>query len=107
MSYSIQSMYNWYRNTLRNPKYRWWIILGTIAYLFMPFDIAPDFLPIIGQVDDVALVTLLVAELSQMMVGYFKTRQGETVEEAASPVTEGSSEKNATVDVQATSVNQS
>ncbi|MFM2065069.1 MAG: hypothetical protein RLZZ507_4740, partial [Cyanobacteriota bacterium] len=25
MSFSIQSLYTWYRNVLRNPKYRWWV----------------------------------------------------------------------------------
>lgn len=84
MSNSIQSLYNWYRNTLRNPKYRWWIVLGTIAYLVSPFDIAPDFIPIIGQIDDVAVVTLLVAEISQMLIEYTKTRQNPT--EVASAV---------------------
>ena len=47
MNFSIQSVYNWYRETLRNPKYRWWIILGTLAYLVSPIDIAPDFLPVV------------------------------------------------------------
>ena len=54
MNFSIQSVYTWYRETLRNPKYRWWIILGTLAYLISPIDIAPDFLPVIGQIDDPA-----------------------------------------------------
>jgi len=29
---------------------------GIIAYLIMPFDIIPDFIPVIGYVDDVAVV---------------------------------------------------
>lgn len=75
MSFSIQAVYNWYRNIIRNPKYRWWVIIGTLAYLLSPFDISPDLLPFIGQIDDVALVTLLVAELSQQAIGFFKNRQ--------------------------------
>ncbi len=75
MSFSIQSLYSWYRNTLRNPKYRWWMILGTLAYLISPIDIAPDFLPIVGQIDDIALVTLLVSEVSQIVIEYAKSRQ--------------------------------
>lgn len=75
MSFSIQSLYNWYRNTLRNPKYRWWIILGTFAYLLSPFDISPDFLPIVGQIDDLAVATLLISEVSQMAIEYFKSAQ--------------------------------
>ena len=75
MSFSIESMYNWYRSTIRNPRYRWWIVLGTLAYVLSPIDIAPDFIPIAGQIDDIALVTLMVAEVSQMAIEYFKSRQ--------------------------------
>jgi uncharacterized membrane protein YkvA (DUF1232 family) len=69
------SVFTWYRNTLRNPKYRWWIILGTLAYLLNPIDVSPDFLPIIGEIDDIALVTLLVAEVSQIVIEKVKQRQ--------------------------------
>jgi uncharacterized membrane protein YkvA (DUF1232 family) len=75
MNFSIQSFYNWYRNTLRHPKYRWLVILGTLAYLVSPLDIAPDFLPILGQVDDIMLLTLLVSEVSQLVMDYGKSRQ--------------------------------
>ena len=59
MKFSVQSVYEWYRSTLRNPKYRWWVILGTLVYLVSPIDIAPDFLPIVGQLDDVFLLTII------------------------------------------------
>ncbi|AFY64605.1 YkvA family protein [Geitlerinema sp. PCC 7407] len=75
MKFSPQSFYNWYRETLRNPKYRWWIVLGSLFYLFMPFDFLPDFIPGVGQLDDVAIMMLLVSEVSQMMIEGFKTRQ--------------------------------
>jgi uncharacterized membrane protein YkvA (DUF1232 family) len=74
----MTSIYNWYRNTLRNPKYRWWIVLGTLAYLISPFDIAPDFIPFIGEIDDVMLATLLVTEVSQLFLEKFKSRQENT-----------------------------
>jgi uncharacterized membrane protein YkvA (DUF1232 family) len=67
-------MYDWYRNTIRNPKYRWWIILGTLAYLLMPFDFLPDFIPVIGQLDDAVLVTLLFAEVSQLVLDRVKNK---------------------------------
>lgn len=76
MNFSIQSVYGWYRNTLRNPKYRWWVILGTALYFIMPFDLAPDFLPLVGELDDVFLLTLLVSEVSQMAIEGYKTRKG-------------------------------
>jgi uncharacterized membrane protein YkvA (DUF1232 family) len=52
---------------LANPKYRWWVIAGTLVYLLSPFDIAPNFIPFIGQIDDAIVVTLLATELSQVL----------------------------------------
>ena len=103
MNFSIQSVYNWYRDTLRNPKYRWWIILGTLAYLISPIDIAPDFLPVVGQIDDVAIAVLLISEISQMSIDYFKSRQTKTnsASEATDTYAEGTAR---TVDVEASSV---
>jgi uncharacterized membrane protein YkvA (DUF1232 family) len=93
-----QSIYNWYRNTLRNPKYRWWMILGSLLYIVSPIDISPDFLPIIGQIDDVVILTLLVSEVSQLLIDTAKARKGETV----APTTDSATDK--TVDVDAVSV---
>jgi uncharacterized membrane protein YkvA (DUF1232 family) len=97
-NFSIQSLYNWYRNTIRNPRYRWWMILGTMLYLFSPIDIAPDFIPFIGQLDDVMLLTLLVSEVSQLLVDKVKARQGEAV------VADTNKSAEKTVDVDAVSV---
>ena len=70
----MASIYNWYRNTLRHPKYRWWLILGTLVYLVSPIDIAPDFIPIVGEIDDLMLATLLVTEVSQLFLDKFKSQ---------------------------------
>ena len=75
MNFSLSSLYDWYRNAIRHPKYRWWIMLGTIIYLISPIDIAPDFLPVLGQVDDVMLAGLLFTELSQIMIAKLQARQ--------------------------------
>jgi uncharacterized membrane protein YkvA (DUF1232 family) len=97
-NFSIQSLYNWYRNTIRNPKYRWWMVLGTLLYIFSPIDIAPDFIPIIGQLDDVMILTLLVSEVSQLLIDSAKSRKAETVASNTGDTTEK------TVDVDAVSV---
>ena len=75
MKISLQSIYNWYRQAIRNPKYRWWVILGTLTYLVLPFDIVPDFLPIIGEIDDLVLVSLLLTEVFQLVMESLKSRQ--------------------------------
>jgi uncharacterized membrane protein YkvA (DUF1232 family) len=87
MKFPLQSLYDWYRNTIRHPKYRWWIIGGTLIYLISPFDIAPDFLPILGEIDDVALVTLLVAEVSQLVLDKVKSKSSKKTPEAATTTT--------------------
>ena len=100
MNNSIQSVYNWYRNAIRNSKYRWWVVLGTLAYIFSPFDISPDFLPIIGQLDDVVLLTLLISELSQQLIEYTQARQAQKDAKTAETVSTG----NAAVNVESVSV---
>lgn len=105
MKFSIQSVYTWYRNLLRNPRYRWWVILGTLVYLISPIDIAPDFLPIVGELDDVFLLTLLISEVSQLVIEGFKVRQ-ENKNSNTAQTTEGSAStsNNNTIDVDAVSV---
>lgn len=100
MNFSIQAVYNWYRNLLRNPKYRWWVILGTALYFISPIDIAPDFLPIVGQLDDVFLLTLLVSEVSQMVIEGAKARKANSGSNNPTTTTNTAN----TVDVDAISV---
>ena len=69
MKQLVESFYAWYRSSLRHPKYRWLIIFGTLAYLLSPIDISPDVFPIVGWIDDGILITLLVAEVSQLLQG--------------------------------------
>lgn len=102
MRFSIQSLYTWYRGLIRNPKYRNWVILATIAYLVLPFDISPDILPIVGQIDDVIIATLLITEVSQLAVDWVKKGQtGPQAKTAPAPVGVAAAHSHQTVDVEA------
>ncbi len=83
MAVGMKSIYAWYRGLIRNPKYRWWIILGSLIYLLSPLDISPDVIPIVGQIDDLAILALMLSELSQLAIEGFRRRQG--VEVASNP----------------------
>ena len=74
MNFSLESLYSWYRSMIRNPQYRWWIVLGTLAYLWSPIDILPDIFPNIGWIDDGLLATLLVSEISQLVLTRLKLK---------------------------------
>jgi uncharacterized membrane protein YkvA (DUF1232 family) len=66
-TFPLKTLYNWYRELVANPKYRWWIIGGTLLYLVNPIDIIPDVLPIVGQIDDAVLITLVASEISSVL----------------------------------------
>ncbi|MEB3219382.1 MAG: YkvA family protein [Nostocales cyanobacterium 94392] len=104
MKFSIQSVYEWYRGLIRNPKYRWWVVLGTLLYFVSPIDVIPDIFPIAGQVDDVFLLTLLIGEVSQLAIEGFKARKGVTEKETTANSSEDATKNAGTIDVDAVSV---
>ncbi len=59
---------NWYRQLLRNSKYRWVVLFGTLVYLVSPIDIAPDMIPILGWLDDGLIATIAITEISQILL---------------------------------------
>jgi uncharacterized membrane protein YkvA (DUF1232 family) len=59
----FKSELNLYRALIADPrtptsgKLILWLI---IAYIFMPFDIIPDFIPVLGQLDEIILIPILI-----------------------------------------------
>jgi len=48
---------------LRHPQAPGWLKLGTALvalYLFSPIDLIPDFIPVIGMMDDIILVPMAI-----------------------------------------------
>jgi uncharacterized membrane protein YkvA (DUF1232 family) len=42
----------------RVPRRRKALLLGVVGYLAMPLDLIPDFIPVLGQLDDALVVVL-------------------------------------------------
>ncbi len=76
-------IYTALRSVIRNPKYRGWAIAGSLVYLLNPFDLAPDALPIVGWIDDGLLATIVVTEVSQLLVERRKTKKEQSPTDAA------------------------
>lgn len=51
-----------------HPRYRWMVILASLAYLVSPLDFSPDVIPILGWVDDGVIATLLATEITQLLL---------------------------------------
>ena len=52
-----------YRLVLKHPETPFIakIFLGlAVAYLLLPFDLIPDFIPVLGQLDDVIIIPILL-----------------------------------------------
>jgi len=45
----------------QTPRGAKWVAIGVLAYAVSPIDLIPDFIPVLGQLDDLILVPLGVA----------------------------------------------
>jgi uncharacterized membrane protein YkvA (DUF1232 family) len=105
-TFPLESLYNWYRDIVANPKYRWWVIGGTLLYVLSPIDLLPDVFPIVGQIDDAIVITLLATEIGSLLKernATLKQKKADQAEANASN-TATNSASNASVDVDAVEV---
>lgn len=52
-------------------------IVFTLIYVFNPFDLVPDVLPIVGQVDDASVVTACLMLVERDLHKYAKWKEGQ------------------------------
>ena len=83
MKINLQPLYGLYSNAIRNPKYRYWIIIGTLIYILSPIDISPDYFPLAGQIDDFLLLSIMITEVSQMLMSGLKEKKDKDNEKPA------------------------
>jgi uncharacterized membrane protein YkvA (DUF1232 family) len=98
MNFNINSLHNWYRSLLQNPKYRWWVVAASVAYLISPIDLVPDFLPFAGLVDDTLIISLLVSEVAQIAKAKLQAKNTRSTVNKAEP-------SDQVIDIQATPAN--
>ncbi len=101
----IESLRTWYRKAIRNSKYRWLVVFGSLLYLVSPLDISPDVFPIVGWLDDGIIATLLVTEVSQLLFEQLNTSKKKRDEEVEDTTYATADAAEQVVDVQAVSVN--
>ncbi len=86
-----------YRRLLTHPRYGFWVALVSILYLLSPIDLLPDLMPVLGQVDDGALLLLMGTVLVQGVLA--NIAPGERTPEG-NPTTKGYGPGEVTVDVE-------
>jgi uncharacterized membrane protein YkvA (DUF1232 family) len=74
------TIYDTYRKLIRESKYRWLIILGSLLYILSPVDLLPDIIPVVGWIDDGLVLTLLITEVSQLLMEKVKARKADANE---------------------------
>lgn len=71
----LQPLYKVYRAVLKHPKYRWIAIAASFFYLVSPVDLITDVIPFVGWIDDGVIATLLISEVSQLLLENRKKKQ--------------------------------
>jgi uncharacterized membrane protein YkvA (DUF1232 family) len=67
----MRFLFQGYRRLLTHPKYGIWVVLASLLYLISPIDLSPDLLPLLGQIDDVALIVLMLSVGAQWLSQQF------------------------------------
>jgi uncharacterized membrane protein YkvA (DUF1232 family) len=59
--FHLPSLVRLYWRLLRDPRVSVWpkaLLVSAFAYVVMPFDLIPDFIPFVGEIDDLVIVVV-------------------------------------------------
>ena len=59
----------------------WWVIAAvvfTLLYVLSPVDLIPDFIPVIGLLDDAVVIALCLAMIEQNLLRYQEWKEAQT-----------------------------
>ena len=65
------------RELLLDGNTPFWVrgtLLGALGYLILPFDLVPDFVPVAGLVDDLAVLGMILANLDVLVTEEIRRR---------------------------------
>ncbi|HLR10297.1 MAG TPA: YkvA family protein [Sporosarcina sp.] len=62
------------------PKSTKMIVVGALCYLFLPIDLIPDFIPVVGLADDSAVIAAAVYKMMSQIDDDMKARAKEKVQ---------------------------
>ena len=69
----------------RTPWYAKWLVFGIVAYALSPIDLIPDFIPVLGYLDDLVLLSLGIALAIRLIPGHVlaecRTRAQEAIQD--------------------------
>ncbi len=54
------NIYHVLAKDVRTPRVAKWLLMGAVMYAVSPIDLIPDFIPILGQLDDLVILPILV-----------------------------------------------
>lgn len=65
-------LYDWAKGDYKYISKRTGVIAGIcIAYILCPFDIVPDFVPVLGQIDDAAVICFML-KVVKKEIGFYR-----------------------------------
>ncbi|MDB9526223.1 DUF1232 domain-containing protein [Oscillatoria sp. CS-180] len=97
----MRFLFQGYRHLLTHPRYGIWVMLASLLYLISPIDLSPDLMPLLGQIDDVALIVLILSVASQWLGQQFLRQPAS---ESAADMNRDGEAVRETVDVKAVEV---